>query len=374
MRKVLITGITGMDGSYMADYLLAHTDHKVYGLVRRSTKVPEENIAHLRGNPRIEFIEGDLLDYVSLENIIADIKPDYLINFAAQSHVHVSWEQPIYTWQVNTEGVLKLLEAIRKHAPLCRFYQASSSEMFGDVITARQDESHPFRPRSIYGASKCAAHNLVKVYRESYNLYAVAGICFNHEGERRHESFVTRKITKGVARIAKALKEGGPFEPIELGNLDATRDWSHAMDFCDGIWRMLNQEVYRQDLHPELYLEGSYSKYLIQPLRDYILASGGSHSIREFVEKAFKAAEIQGVWWHGLSAKPEGQEYLLSNDGVLATKKYVPLVKINPKFYRPAEVQTLLGDATAARQELGWKPQISFGQLVERMGKHDLGL
>jgi GDPmannose 4,6-dehydratase len=243
--------------------------------------------------------------------------------------------------------VIHILEAIRQHKPSCRFYNAGSSEEYGNVAYTPQDENHPAKPRSPYGASKSAARQLVKVYRESYNLYAVQGLLFNHEGVRRGEEFVTRKITKGVARIKKAISEGKSFEPIELGNVKARRDWSDAEDFVDGIWKMLNQT------HPN----------------EYVLSSNETHTIAEFVWFAFKSAGIEGAW-HG---EAERSEFSITTKDAI---KYEPvtsvLVKINPKFYRPAEVDLLLGDSTKARNELKWEPKTSFEQLVDKMVVNDL--
>jgi GDPmannose 4,6-dehydratase len=243
--------------------------------------------------------------------------------------------------------VIHILEAIRQHKPSCRFYNAGSSEEYGNVAYTPQDENHPAKPRSPYGASKSAARQLVKVYRESYNLYAVQGLLFNHEGVRRGEEFVTRKITKGVARIKKAISEGKSFEPIELGNVKARRDWSDAEDFVDGIWKMLNQT------HPN----------------EYVLSSNETHTIAEFVWFAFKSADIEGAW-HG---EAERSEFSITTKDAI---KYEPvtsvLVKINPKFYRPAEVDLLLGDSTKARNELKWEPKTSFEHLVDKMVVNDL--
>lgn len=352
MKKVIVTGITGQDGSYMVDYLLDNTDHMVYGMVRRSANPNFVNIKHRLDNPRFKLVIGDLADSSSLESLVREIQPDYFINFAAQSFVGSSWQIPEQTFDVVALGVLRCLEAIRKHAPKCRFYSAGSSEEMGDVLYSPQDKEHPIRPRSPYGAAKASARHITKVWRESYALYAIHSILYNHESERRGEEFVSRKITKAVARIAKALKEGKEFEPLELGNLDAKRDWSHAQDFVKGVWMMLNQE---------------------SP-KEYILASGETHPVREFVEKAFQEAGINGVWWNSVlkGEKPEGEEFLLSQDGKLATKKSVTLIKINPKFYRPAEVELLLGNSTPIRQELGWKPDVSFEDLVKRMVYNDL--
>jgi GDPmannose 4,6-dehydratase len=363
IRNAIVTGVCGMDGSYMVDYLLANTNLTVYALIRRSTKPPEENINHLRGNPRVIFREWDILDPLTVEGIIKEADPIYFFNFAAQSHVHLSWQQPYYTWQVNTTGVLTVLEALRKIAPKCRFYQASSSEMFGDVLYSPQDEKHPYRPRSPYGASKVAAHLLTKVYRESYGLYALGCIGFNHEGQRRHSSFVTRKITQGVARIYH--NRNGDFEPIVLGNLNAKRDWSHASDFMDAIWRTMNQEYLRDGLMIQLDTQQIQKGWL----NEYVLSSDGTHSVREFVELAFQAAGIPIV-----NTNPDNVEPATDNNGLQINYTYndKPVVCVSKEFYRPAEVETLWGDSTKIRAELGWEPKISFPELVKLMVANDL--
>ena len=346
-KVVFVTGVTGQDGSFMVDYLLKNTDYFVVGGARRLSIKNHENIRHLENNDRFKLINFDLSDAHSISKIVEKLKPEYFINLAAQTFVGSSWDFPSQTWECNTTGVIHILEAIRQHKPSCRFYNAGSSEEYGNVAYTPQDENHPAKPRSPYGASKSAARQLVKVYRESYNLYAVQGLLFNHEGTRRGEEFVTRKITKGVARIKKAISEGKSFMPIQLGNVKAKRDWSDAEDFVDGIWKMLNQT------HPN----------------EYVLSSNETHTIAEFVWYAFKAAGIEGAW-HG---EAEQAEFSISTKDAI---KYEPvasvLVKINPKFYRPAEVDLLLGDSTKARNELKWKPETSFEQLVEKMVLNDL--
>jgi len=346
-KLVFITGVTGQDGSLLVDYLLKNTDYFIIGGARRLSIKNHENLAHLDNNPRFKLVNFDLSDTHSINKIVDKLKPDYFINLAAQTFVGSSWDFPAQTWECNTTAIIHILEAIRQHKPTCRFYNAGSSEEYGDVEYIPQDEKHPSKPRSPYGASKSAARQLVKVYRESYNLYAIQGLLFNHEGTRRGEEFVTRKITKGVSRIKKAIVEGKSFEPIELGNVKAKRDWSDAEDFVDGIWKMLNQKA----------------------PNEYVLSSNETHTIAEFVWYAFKAADIEGAW-HG---QAESAEFSISTKDAI---KYDPvvsvLVKINPKFYRPAEVDLLLGDSTKARKELGWKPETSFEQLVEKMVKNDL--
>jgi GDPmannose 4,6-dehydratase len=340
MKTVIITGVTGQDGSLMADYLLKNTNYFVLGAHRRLSVPNHDNIEHLKNHPRFSTIELDITDPENINQVIRDKKPDYFINFAANSFVGNSWKMPVNHMQTNCMGVLFCLEAIRNYSPQTRFYNAGSSEQFGDVIYSPQDINHPFRPRSPYGAAKCAAHHLVKVYRDSYNIYAVQGILFNHEGVRRGEEFVTRKISKNVARIYEAIHYSGKsFLPIELGNLDAKRDWSDAEDFIRGIWSMMNQEA----------------------PKDYVLSSNETHTVREFVELAFKAAFIEGEWiGNGI-------------DEIFVEKKTKQiLVQINPQFYRPAEVDLLWGDSTPARECLNWQPETSFPKLVEKMVANDL--
>jgi len=345
--KIIITGILGQDGANMCEYLLQNTDARIYGMMRRSANPNFVNCSSFINNKRFEFVYGDLTDSVSLDSLVNDIKPDYFINFGAQSFVGCSWEIPLQTFDVNATGVARCLEAIRRFQPKCRFYSAGSSEEFGDVQYTPQDINHPSRPRSPYGASKAAAKHLVKVYRESYNLYAVHGILFNHEGTKRGEEFVTRKISKGVARIIHSIRNKKPFAPIELGNLDAKRDWSDSEDFVDGVWKMLNQN---------------------KP-KDYILSSNETHTIREFINKAFNVINIDGIWHgNGTGEELSVPNYLAEEHDICSSV----LVKVNPKFYRPAEVDLLLGDSNLAREELGWKPKISFDNLVERMVKYDI--
>tara|TARA_R110000824_G_scaffold107055_2_gene252933 strand:+ start:7918 stop:8973 length:1056 start_codon:yes stop_codon:yes gene_type:complete len=341
-KKILITGILGQDGANMAEYLLSlNEETKVYGMMRRSSNVNETNILSFKDNPRFSLVYGDLADEISIDRLVKEIEPDYFINFAANSFVGCSWDMPLQVFDVNTLGVIRSLEAIRKFKPDCRFYSAGSSEELGDVDYSPQDINHPIKPRSPYGASKAAARHIVKVYRESYGLYAMHSILFNHEGLRRGEEFVTRKITKAVAKIATAIANNEDFKPIKLGNVNARRDWSDSEDFVKAIWLMLNQE---------------------KP-KEYILSSNETHSIREFVEKAFGYAYISGGW-HG-----EGLDEKFLHEG-----NNVALVEISEDFYRPAEVELLYGDSTPARIELKWNPEISFDNLVQRMVEYDLEL
>jgi len=344
-KKVLITGVTGQDGSYMADFLLESTNYEIYGMVRRASTNNYHNIKHLLNNNRFKLMTGDLTDSQSIDNIVKEVLPDYFINLAAQSFVGASWQIPEQTFEIDAMGVIRCLEAIRKHAPKCRFYNAGSSEELGNVDYSPQDENHPLKPRSPYGAAKAAARHLVKVYRESYDLFAIQGLLYNHESPRRGEEFVTRKITKAIARIKKALDYGYEFEPLELGNIDAKRDWSHAKDFVQGIWTMLNQS---------------------SP-KEYLLASGETHTVREFVEKAFLYAGIKGRWvFTGdlNNTLPENEVFKKDSGEIL--------MKINSVFYRPAEVDLLLGDSSKAKNDLKWNPKITFENLIKEMVENDL--
>jgi GDPmannose 4,6-dehydratase len=349
-KKVLITGILGQDGANMAEYLLSLREPmEVYGMMRRSANPNFSNAANFKKDSRFKFVYGDLTDEVSINGLIDDIQPDYLINFGANSFVGCSWDMPMQVFDTNTLGVLRCLEAIKRYQPECRFYSAGSSEEFGDVDYSPQDISHPIKPRSPYGASKASARHLVKVYRESYDMYAVHSILFNHEGTKRGEEFVTRKITKGVARLKSeivARAESGhqsSITPLELGNLSAKRDWSDSEDFVKGVWIMLNQKT----------------------PKDYVLSSGETHEVREFVWLAFKYAGIHGRF--------QGKE-LNETFGYEDKGKWLVLVRVNPEFYRPAEVDLLQGDSSPIRKELNWKPQIPFDKLVKKMVEWDIEL
>lgn len=343
MKKVIITGVTGQDGSHMADYLLQTTsNHKIYGAVRRLSVKNHENILHLENEPRFQLIDMDLNDAHSMRDVILDIQPDYFINFAAQSFVAGSWKYPIQTWDTDANAVLHILESIRRFSPHCRFYNAGSSEEFGDVIYSPQDELHPLLPQSPYGAAKCAARHIVRVYKESYGLYAVQGWLFNHEGTRRGLDFVTRKISDAVAKIKFSIVNNLEIPILELGNLEAKRDWSDAEDFMDGVWLMLNQD---------------------KPM-NYVLASGEMHTIREFVEECFKCAGIKGSWtFKNQSNKPEDEVYIKDTGEIL--------LQINPKFYRPAEVHELCGNPMLAESQLDWVRKTEFRDLVKKMYQND---
>lgn len=330
-QAAIISGVTGQDGSYLAEFLL-EKGYDVYGLVRYASENKRERIDHIQG---IKIIRGDLTDSPRLSTIVRDVSAfDYdrieIYNLAAQSHVKVSFEQPEFTANVDALGPLRWLEAIRLSGyPIerFRFYQAGTSEMFGKVHEIPQRETTPFYPRSPYGCAKVYGHWITKNYRESYGIYACSGILFNHESERRGEEFVTRKITKAIGK-----KEF----PIILGNLDAKRDWGHAQDYVRGMWEILQLDT------PD----------------DYVLSTGETHSVREFVEVAFETVGRK-ITWHG------------SGDTEYGTDGEQVLVRVNPEFYRPAEIDILIGDSTKAREAFGWKPTISFRELVERMVFND---
>lgn len=337
MKKIIVTGVTGQDGSHMVDYLLKNTNYTIYGTARRLSVKNHENILHLENQSRFELINMDLNDAHSIRDVIIDIQPDYFINFAAQSFVAGSWDYPIQTWDTDADAVLHILESIRRFAPSCKFYNAGSSEEFGDVICSPQDETHPLRPQSPYGAAKCAARHIVRVYRESYDLYAVQGWLFNHEGSRRGLDFVTRKISHTVARIKLAIEDKKQIPVLKLGNLEAKRDWSDAEDFMEGVWLMLNQE---------------------KP-KNYVLGSGEMHTVREFLNETLKCAGIQFK-----SSGSEDNEKYYTLDGEL-------IFEVNPKFYRPAEVHELCGDCSLAEKEMGWTRKTNFKGLVKKMYQND---
>ena len=342
MKKAIVTGILGQDGANMAEYLLSLDEViEVYGMMRRTSNANFSNINAFKKHSRFNLVCGDLTDEVSIDKLVKEIDPDYFINFGANSFVGCSWDMPLQVFDVNTLGVIRCLEAIRKFRPDCRFYSAGSSEELGDVDYSPQDIKHPIKARSPYGASKAASRHIVKVYRESYDLFAIHSILFNHEGLRRGEEFVTRKITKAVARIKKALRNKGKFETLQLGNVNAKRDWSDSEDFVEAVWLMLNQD---------------------EP-KEYVLSSNETHSVKDFVTKAFAVANIPGLW----SGEGMDEKFRLFQENTV-------LAEINKDFYRPAEVELLYGDSTPAREELGWTPKISFDKLVERMVENDLRL
>ena len=339
MKRALITGVTGQDGAYLAEFLLAK-GYEVHGVKRRASLFNTARIDHLfhdqheTGLP-FRLHHGDLTDSVSLIRVIEETRPDEIYNLGAQSHVQVSFDQPHYTAQVDGVGTLGMLEAIRVLglADKVRFYQASTSELFGKVQETPQRETTPFYPRSPYGVAKLYGYWITVNYREAYGLYACNGILFNHESPIRGETFVTRKITRAAARVAVGLQK-----QLFLGNLDAKRDWGHARDFVEGMWLMLQQDA------PD----------------DYVLATGEQHSVREFATLSFERAGVP-LSWKGKGADEVG----VDAQGNVR-------VAIDPRYYRPAEVDTLLGDATKARERLGWKPRCTFHQLVEEMVDADM--
>ncbi len=333
MKKALITGITGQDGSYLSELLL-EKGYEVYGIMRRKSVVDYGNVEHIKD--KIHFIYADMTDIVSLINAMKISQADEVYNLAAQSFVGTSWEQPLATADIDALGVTNMLEAIRTIKPEARFYQASTSEMFGKVQEMPQTEKTPFYPRSPYGVAKVYGHWITKNYRESYDIYACSGILFNHESERRGLEFVTRKITDAVVRIKLGVQDC-----LELGSMDAKRDWGHSKDYVKAMWLMLQQD--KAD--------------------DYVIATNETRTVREFVETAFSHVDIE-VEWKGNGVDEIGIDK--------ATGKTV--VRVNPKFFRPAEVEVLLGNPAKAEKELGWKRDISFSELVKRMVNNDRNL
>ena len=336
-RKALITGITGQDGSYLAEFLL-HKGYEVHGIKRRTSLINTDRIDHLYQDPHeqdLKFIlhHGDLTDATSLIRIIQEVQPDEIYNLAAQSHVAVSFEEPEYTANSDAMGALRILEAIRilKLEKKTKYYQASTSELYGIAQETPQTEKTPFYPRSPYGVAKLYAYWITVNYREAYGIYACNGILFNHESPVRGETFVTRKITRALARIKLGIQNN-----LYLGNLDAKRDWGHAKDFVEAQWLMLQQQ------QPE----------------DFVIATGKQHSVRDFVNEAAKNLDMDIIW------KGKNLEEVGSYNGK-------DIIKVDPRYFRPAEVETLLGDASKAKEKLNWSPKISFNQLVQEMVKED---
>ena len=337
MKKALITGITGQDGSYLAEILL-EKGYEVHGMLRRSSSFNTGRIDHLYNDPEILNIRlflyyGDLTDSSNLNRLLEKIKPDEIYNLGAQSHVKVSFEIPEYTAEVDGIGTLRFLDALKETGLQTKFYQASTSELYGKVVETPQTEKTPFYPRSPYGVAKLYGFWIIKNYREAYNIFASNGILFNHESPRRGGTFVTRKITQAAARIKYGIQES-----LLLGNLNSKRDWGFAPEYCEGMWRMLQQEA------PD----------------DFVLATNETHTIREFADKAFKELDME-LEWSGSGEKEIGVE----------KKSGKTLVKVNPRYYRPTEVDFLLGDYTKAKNELGWEPMTKFEDLVKLMVKAD---
>lgn len=335
-KTALITGVTGQDGSYLAEFLL-DKGYEVHGLIRRSSVDYRERISHLEGHRRFHLHYGDLSDSMSLMSVIGTVRPDELYNLAAQSHVQVSFDVPEYTADVAATGVLRVLEAVRLCglAESCRIYQASTSELYGKVEEVPQNEETPFHPYSPYAVAKQYGYWIVREYREAYHMFCCSGILFNHESERRGETFVTRKISLAAARIAHGLQE-----KLYLGNLDSLRDWGYAKDYVECMWLMLQHDV------PE----------------DFVIATGEQHSVREFLRLAFHYAGIT-LDFVGTGLEEKG----------ISRETGDVLVEVNPDFYRPTDVVNLLGDPAKAKRELGWNPtKTSFEELVRRMVAHDM--
>ena len=328
MKVALITGITGQDGSYLAELLL-EKGYEVHGMVRRSSLINTHRIDHIYEQLHLHY--GDMTDAINIMNVIKKVEPDEIYNLGAQSHVKVSFETPEYTGQVDALGTLRILEAVRTLGMEkdVRIYQASTSELYGLVQETPQSETTPFYPRSPYGVAKLYGYWIIKNYREAYGMYACSGILFNHESPRRGETFVTRKITRGLSRISTGLQDC-----LYLGNLNALRDWGHAKDYVEAMWLMLQQD------EPE----------------DFVIATGKQHSVREFCEKAAPFFGLNFEWMG------EGLDEVGFHWGA---KK--PIIKVDPKYFRPTEVETLLGDPTKAKEKLGWEPKTSFDELIEDM-------
>jgi GDPmannose 4,6-dehydratase len=347
MKRALITGITGQDGSYLAEFLLGK-GYEVHGLIRRSSTFNTDRLDHIYNDPhdpnRKLFLHyGDLNDGGQLSNLIYNVQPDEIYHLGAQSHVRVSFDMPEFTGDVTGLGTTRMLEAIRRSGIKTRFYQASSSEMFGDSPPPQTEET-PFSPRSPYGAAKVYAYWMVKNYRDGHGLFAVNGILFNHESPRRGETFVTRKITMATAKMKYGLQD-----ILFLGHLDARRDWGYAGDYVEAMWLMLQQEV------PD----------------DYVIATGESHSVREFVNLAFRHAGIE-LEWRGTGVQEKGVVRSLTAALTPTFKAGDVLIEIDPRYFRPTEVEYLLGDATKAKKKLGWKAKVSFEELVRVMVDSDL--
>jgi len=365
MKKALITGVTGQDGSYLSEFLLAK-NYEVHGIIRRSSVDYRERIAHLEGTPHFHLHYADMSDSMSLVKLVGIVQPDEIYNLAAQSHVQVSFDAPEFTADVDAVGVLRILEAVRTNhlEQRCRIYQASTSELYGKVEQVPQSETTPFHPYSPYAVAKLYGYWIIKEYREAYNMFCCSGILFNHESERRGETFVTRKITLAAARIAQ-----GKQDCLYLGNMDSLRDWGYAKDYVECMWLILQHE------RPE----------------DFVIATGVQHTVREFATLAFHHAGIE-LRWEGEGINEVGIIKTLSpnpfphragecaEQGSLngcpiegSLKEGSVVVRVSPDFYRPTDVVNLLGDPSKAKRELGWNPQTtSFEQLVERMVRHDM--
>lgn len=334
-KKWLITGITGQDGSWFADYLIELGYINIYGIIRRSSTFNTQNIDHIFN--KLKLYHGDLTDHMNIFNIISEIKPDYIVNFAAQSHVKVSHNLENYTFQVNTLGILNILQSIKSLnlETKCKIYHASTSEMYGNQTDGKDllNEESPMNPVSIYAISKLAAQQICNLYKNAYNMFIVSSVLFNHESSRRGHTFVTQKIVDYIGKFYNNVKN---LKPLELGNLNAKRDWGDATDYIKAIYLMLMQDI----------------------PNNYVIATGETHSVREFVELAFKEINID-IIWRGEGINEIGMD---SNNNIL--------IKINPKYYRDIDIECLIGDASKARKDLNWKPAISFPNLIKVMVKH----
>lgn len=332
MKKAFITGITGQDGSFLADLLL-EKGYQVYGMIRRASNFNTNRIEHLMDHPDLSLHHGDLTDSANLNKLLGSIKPDEIYNLGAQSHVKVSFDVPEYTAQVDAVGTMRILDAMMNQCPEARFYQASTSELYGKVQEIPQTETTPFYPRSPYGVAKLYGFWIVKNYRESYGIHAGNGILFNHESERRGKTFVTRKITIALSKIAAGLQD-----VLKLGNLDAQRDWGYAKEYVEMMWMMLQQET----------------------ADDYVVATGKMYTVREFVQKA--AAHVGfDIVWQGQGVDEKGYDKATGN----------LIVEVDPKYFRPAEVELLIGDPSKAKAQLGWEPTVGIDELVDIMMTHD---
>ncbi len=333
MKKAFITGITGQDGSFLAELLL-EKGYEVHGIIRRASVFNTSRIDHLMGHEQLSLHHGDLTDSANLNKLLRQVHPDEIYNLGAQSHVKVSFDVPEYTAQVDALGTLRLLDAMQNQCPEAHFYQASTSELYGLVQEIPQKETTPFYPRSPYGVAKLYGFWIVKNFRESYGMHASNGILFNHESERRGKTFVTRKITTNLAEIAVGTRE-----VLKLGNMDAQRDWGYAKDYVEMMWMMMQQEE----------------------ADDYVVATGKMYSVRDFVERATRHIGMEIVW-EGEGVEEKGYD---KTSGKL-------IVEVDPKYFRPAEVELLIGDPSKAKEKLGWEPKVGIDELVEIMMKHDL--
>ena len=338
-KKALITGITGMDGSYLAELLL-EKGYEVHGVIRRSSSFNTGRIDHIFNKLKLHY--GDITDPLVISNLISTIKPDEIYNLAAQSHVKVSFEEPYYTGQVDAMGTLVVIEAVRNHCPSCKVYQASTSELYGgmgyNMPTTGYNEESKMHPRSPYGCAKLYGLSITKNYRESYGMFICNGILFNHEGERRGETFVTRKVTMALAKIKNQIEKGENYVTLKLGNLYSKRDWGYAKDYVYGMWLMLQQDK------PD----------------DYVISTNETHSIKEFIELASKECGWE-IMWIGEGENEKG----ITKDGLV-------IVEIDKRYFRPAEVDVLLGDSSKIKRELGWEPKVKFEELVRIMMRNDI--